>query len=417
MVPPHGGAAPTSLDIVEAAYAEVSETEVWLRRLTELAATFDLGRGVVGYVQSSGADLRTPHFVAIGVEEYPAILASIQMSAPPAWHDHFGRAMVASGSFRGFLEALGESPEDLTRLTRPFGIYDALGVRAQDGTGWAVGFVAFSEGPIDASAAALERWTRVATHLGTSLRLRGRVDAGVHAEPDAVFTPGGLLLDARSPTAERCREPLQEGVRRVERARGSMRRTDTDGALSLWEGLLAGRWTLRDRVDTDGRRFVLAYANGLDAEARWPLSPRETAIARWAVGGASNKEIAYALGLGVGTVGWHLTSAMKKLRVRNRVELIGLWREATRVPSLGGPGVRILPLDEVEIPAALEALPAAEREVALLAAEGHSNRAISEMRGSSVFTVANQLRQVYRRLGVESRSELAALVSGTPQVE
>jgi DNA-binding CsgD family transcriptional regulator len=404
----------TSLDIVEAAYADVDDTEAWLRRLTQLAATFDLGQGVVGYVQSADPNLATPHFVAIGRDDYPALLTALQVAAPPSWHEHFGRAMVASGSFRGFLGALGESPDELSRILRPFGVYDVLGVRAQDGRGWAVGFTSFADSPIEASRSNLERWTRVATHLGTSLRLRLRLAGDAPPAPDAVLSPDGRLLDAATREAARGRERLRVGVRDVDRARGSLRRTDPDAALSLWEGLLAGRWSLLDRVDTDGRRFVLAYANGVNVAGAWPLSERELAIVRWVVGGAANKEVAYALGLSVGTVGWHLTNAMFKLRVRNRVELIALWRESTRVPAADGHNVRILPLDQVEIPAALASLPAAEREVALLAAEGNDNKTIAELRGTSAHTVANLLRRVYHRLQLQSRSELAVLLSLPP---
>lgn len=411
---PRDAHAPTSLDIVEAAYTMDADIGAWLARLSELARAFELGQGIVGYVQSAGG-LTTPHFVAIGNDHYPQMLAALQELAPASWHEHFGRAMVASGSFRAFLAELGESPEVLGEVLRPFGVHDVLGVRAQDGHGWALGLVTFSERPIDDSRAALDRWIRVATHLGTALRLRQRIDRDA---PDAILTPGGHLLEATTPTARGAVERLEAGVRQVDRARGALRRRDPDGALSLWEGLLAGRWSLVDRVDSDGRRFVLAYANGIAGPATGPLSERESAVVRWAVGGASNKEIAYALGLGTSTVGWHLSNAMAKLRVNGRVELIGLWREAHRTDTRGpteatdSPGIHIVPLDRLPLPQALEALPTAEREVAMLAAEGHDNRAIAALRGSSPRTIANLLARTYQRLGIASRSELAALVSG-----
>lgn len=401
--------SPTTLDIVEAAYSLDAPVDVWLRRLGELACTFDLGRGVVGYVQAA-TGLTTPNFVALGNDDYPRMLVALQQLAPPSWHEHFGRAMVASGSFRAFLSALGESTAPLDDIMRPFGIHDVMGVRAQDGHGWALGLVTFSDRPIDTSRQALDRWTRVATHLGTALRLRQRLDLD-GLEPEAVLSPSGALLDARAPTVLRARGQLEDGARRVDRARGALRRTAPDEALSLWEGLMAGRWSLVDRVDSDGRRFVLAYGNTLRPEATPRLTEREAAIVRWAVGGASNKEIGYALGLGASTVGWHLSNAMAKLRVNRRVELISLWREARRTEAVDTPAIRIVPLDRVQPPQALSTLPAAEREVALLAAEGHDNRTIASMRGSSVRTVANLLARTYQRLGVASRAELAALVS------
>jgi DNA-binding CsgD family transcriptional regulator len=48
-----------------------------------------------------------------------------------------------------------------------------------------------------------------------------------------------------------------------------------------------------------------------------------------------------------------------------------------------------------------------EYEVALLALRGSSNRDIAARRGTSVRTVANQLRSVYRKLRIRSRAGLA----------
>lgn len=54
-------------------------------------------------------------------------------------------------------------------------------------------------------------------------------------------------------------------------------------------------------------------------------------------------------------------------------------------------------------------LSAAERDVASDAAAGLSNAEIANKRGRSARTIANQLASVYRKLGVASRAELAAL--------
>ncbi|MCA9613033.1 MAG: helix-turn-helix transcriptional regulator [Sandaracinus sp.] len=49
----------------------------------------------------------------------------------------------------------------------------------------------------------------------------------------------------------------------------------------------------------------------------------------------------------------------------------------------------------------------AEWEVARLAADGLSNAAIADRRGTTVRTVSKQLDSAYRKLGVSSRRELA----------
>lgn len=61
-------------------------------------------------------------------------------------------------------------------------------------------------------------------------------------------------------------------------------------------------------------------------------------------------------------------------------------------------------------------LTAAERDIAARAAEGQSNRAIGDARGTSARTVANQLQAIFRKLGVTSRAELvlSRVASGRP---
>lgn len=56
-------------------------------------------------------------------------------------------------------------------------------------------------------------------------------------------------------------------------------------------------------------------------------------------------------------------------------------------------------------------LTAAEREVLELVLQGRSNLQIATVRGTSARTVANQLAAIYKKLGVTSRSELAARIA------
>jgi DNA-binding CsgD family transcriptional regulator len=49
-----------------------------------------------------------------------------------------------------------------------------------------------------------------------------------------------------------------------------------------------------------------------------------------------------------------------------------------------------------------------EKKVAELAAAGHTNREIAQTLFLSVHTVEDNLRRIYRKLGIRSRTELAA---------
>jgi len=97
-----------------------------------------------------------------------------------------------------------------------------------------------------------------------------------------------------------------------------MRRRDPERAIALWQAMVAGRWSLLDHFDSDGRRFVLAHRNEADVPDVRGLTQRERQVAAYAELGHSNKVIAYELGLSLGTVGQHLASARAKLGALQR---------------------------------------------------------------------------------------------------
>jgi DNA-binding CsgD family transcriptional regulator len=83
--------------------------------------------------------------------------------------------------------------------------------------------------------------------------------------------------------------------------------------------------------------------------------------------------------------------------------------ELHRAGTLAGacPGARTPALSPIE---SREQLTGAERETALLAAAGRTNRQIAEELHLSVRTVDNRLQRVYGKLGISRRSELGALI-------
>ncbi len=106
-----------------------------------------------------------------------------------------------------------------------------------------------------------------------------------------------------------------------------------------------------------------------------------------------------------------------------------IWRAAGRAPfndeevrllQAGGELIqRLLPADGhapagAGIPAGLEALTAREREVAFAVARGLSDRRACAELGCSMGTLRTHLSRVFAKLGVGSRSELAALLGPRP---
>ena len=48
--------------------------------------------------------------------------------------------------------------------------------------------------------------------------------------------------------------------------------SDPDGAVARWRGLASGTWSLVDKVESDGRRFIVARSvNKARDAARWPI--------------------------------------------------------------------------------------------------------------------------------------------------
>ncbi len=98
-----------------------------------------------------------------------------------------------------------------------------------------------------------------------------------------------------------------------DRARGPLRRRDPEAAVRIWEALVAGRWSLLDHFDSDGRRFIVAHRNDAEVADARGLTHRERQVVAQVALGQSNKMIAYELGLSTSTVANHLASARAKL--------------------------------------------------------------------------------------------------------
>lgn len=111
-------------------------------------------------------------------------------------------------------------------------------------------------------------------------------------------------------------------AKRVDRSRGRLRKDAPDEALELWRGLCDGTWSLVDHFDSDGRRYMVARQNEPAVAADRALTPREQQVVAFVAMGHADKLVAYELGLAESTVQSHLSSAMRKMCIPNRTELI-----------------------------------------------------------------------------------------------
>jgi DNA-binding CsgD family transcriptional regulator len=144
------------------------------------------------------------------------------------------------------------------------------------------------------------------------------------------------------------------------------------------------------------------------------LAPREVQAAEYLGQGYTIKEIAYALGLGTSTVTSALRRARVKLAMRSLAELGAFFAPHGLRARLAECELAGLPLLVASVrlrEAELETLSPAERDVALWMVRGATTREIALRRAVSERTVANQIQSLYGKLGVGSRSELAARLS------
>jgi len=232
---------------------------------------------------------------------------------------------------------------------------------------------------------------------------------------------------------------LRETARRGMRARGSHYERDSENALAIWHETVSGLWSLVDHFDSDGRHYLVARRTPPEKRSLRALSAREARVAANLGMGFSNKFIGYRLGLSASAVGDHISAVRRKLGIQSRTELVRLLaafasplegevpRESplegeayeqaavARRPAIdghrftvAGEELAVLSISDPD-PLAWTELTPAERDICRLLLRGLSNPAIAEVRRRAINTIENQVAAIYRKLKINSRSELAAL--------
>jgi len=311
-----------TLSVVEAAYSLDVDDRGWLEGLVAAAGPLvDRGLGTYGYTLELGRTTLTdvverdtpPQFheslLAMHREASSAELGT-SYSPPQAiitLSTQFGDAYATTPLIRRWV------------IERGFG--DGVGLQAygSDGKVTVLGAPWPVAGPPPRAAARVAR--RLVAHVVSGRRLRAELSAT--REPSAVLSPSAEVLhaegDARGASA---REALVSAVRAMERARGPLRRRAPDEALELWRGLVAGRWSLVERIEHDGRRFLVAHENEPAAAEALALNRRERQMLTHAALGRTVKATAYELGLSENVVSHYLSSAKAKTGLRSRAELV-----------------------------------------------------------------------------------------------
>lgn len=158
--------------------------------------------------------------------------------------------------------------------------------------------------------------------ISVAYALRKDLERG-DARVAAVLTPDAKVVHAEgSGRKRRARERLRNAVIGRERARSSLRLHAPDVAIDLFEVIVDGRYTVVDRFESDGRRYLVAYENPPEIAVLRALTQREREILRRVVDGEPLKRIAADLDLTQGAVSAYLTAARKKTGLRTRQEMV-----------------------------------------------------------------------------------------------
>ncbi|MCU0696577.1 MAG: LuxR C-terminal-related transcriptional regulator [Myxococcaceae bacterium] len=407
------------ITLVERAYDLSAEDDTWLDGVHEAARPlFDRGFGMtIGTWRMQGStftELGHQRGSALpGVHE--ALSVMVQRLPPDVLARHYG---PAASDFIGSVDDIW--PEARQVLIDEFtrcgvrGAQDSFGMLVM-GTPGQSGMVLNAVSPTTVTLTTRERsrLKRLAAHLSAGLRLRLSIGDGLR-HPVAVVSPEGVVAhaegEARSTSA---REALVLAAKAIETSRGRLRRTSPEEALLLWKGLVSGRWTLVDWVDTDQRRYLVAYENPLSMRDVRALTARERDVAECLVQGRSSSEMAYVLGLSLGTISRLSRDVLRKLGVKRRTDLARLFGGIPPLRATLPTEPPVTMLTAGANPELWSRLRESEREVVSALLKGSSPSAIAQARQVSVKTVSNQLGRVYQHFGVRGRTELAALL-GAP---
>jgi DNA-binding CsgD family transcriptional regulator len=334
------------LRIIESAYRVHVPDAEWLNDVADASRPLiDSGFGVCAFEfrHLAGGAPKIVQTRMMGIPEeavrlYPLVFRSM---APDAQARPFAQGPCTTTSqmmgmrgrkFKDNTPIPVEHREGLRRL----GMHDSLWITAAEPSGWGCGLHAARSRIGWASQATSALWARVCAHLSAATRLR-RLATPVDPTTfgaEAIFSSNAHVDHAEGPA---CNSEVLRGLRHavleLEKLRAGSRMPDAYTALKSWKGLVAGRWSLLDRFDSDGRRYIIARANEPRPLGVEGLTLRERQIVGYAALGHDNKTIAYDLGIAHGTVRVLVARAASRFQVHSRKALIEAYIEGGRRPE------------------------------------------------------------------------------------
>jgi DNA-binding CsgD family transcriptional regulator len=323
-----------ALSVLEAAYRLGGNREEWLSGIAEAARPLGASALVAQYSPDPPPFSLVGHSVMPHQEEL--VEAFLEADAVARDNPITGPTIHSTLACQTTSEAMAGWGLDLSMLDalyaprmHPLGIRDSLNIQGADTSGHALCIMCGQDSHSSVPPAARHVWQRVAVHLAAALRLRRVLDDPTPQlaldSAQAIFDASGQkLLHASTQAGDGALDHLRAAVRAVDRARSREFRRDTPRALELWQGLFAGKWSLVDVFDSDGRRFFVAHENPPHTAEDRRLTRRERQAVILSAIGHSDELAAYALGIAPTTYRVHVRRAMRKLGVKSRLELVAL---------------------------------------------------------------------------------------------
>jgi len=326
-----------AIDLIEVAYDLHTSDSDWLSGVMDTAAPMiDHGLGMFGFafVRPEGGGGRDAVIQDMQLRSLSPDFPGRFLAASQALSPEFVRAVTPPGYAGTWSEIARDHPEELRALLEELGYVDLFGITAIDPDGVGVDISAPLREAMQLSSKSRERWQMLGAHIASAYRLRralirseSDVDDDAHELPygaEAVLDANDFrIIEAIGPVKDRnAAQILRKAARRVDKARGKLRRDDPSKALETWKALVRGRWSVVDWFDSDGRRFVLARPNPPKVFDPRGLSAQECQVVTFVLLGDTNKLIAYRLGLSQGRVSVLLKSAMHKLGAKSKAQLV-----------------------------------------------------------------------------------------------
>lgn len=321
------------MDLAEVVYDLETDDGAWMPNLLQVALPlFDsaLGMGAGAYTRDASGFTMHQRF---GCGGPPDLLARTHRAASE-WPREVYAKMMRPGLVSTLSEMTPDHPECLAAYERHVeGCRDVLGMTAVDPNGLGILIIALLPEVTTLKGPQRDLWKMIGAHLAAGHRLRRALVAtqtgsGLPLNAEAVLDASKLeVTDAVGAAGNReATGRLREAAVQIDRARGKLRKSDPAAAIEMWKSLTDGRWSLVDWFDSDSRRFVLALPNAPEVTDPRGLSERENLVATYTIHGDSGKLIGYRLGISKTAVSSALHSAMQKLGVKSRSQLVERFR-------------------------------------------------------------------------------------------